>query len=199
MVAAPPLLRNLDLLPPFFDRVSKGCEAPLIVQHEPAATGVNIPASVLYQCLRSANSRTLKLEDPPTPPKIGRLLQMDGGLQVFGGLGGVSALSEFRRGSCGTMTGFSYPEVLRATYRAYRADDFAQAAEVFDSYLPLVQFEAQPVVGVGIRKEVLRRRQVIAASATRQFPSVDAATAEELTWVLQRVGLQPSPEPLYLT
>ncbi len=67
MVSAPPLLRNLDLLPPFYARVAEGGELPLVVQDEPAATGVTLPVSVLVACLDAASARTVKLEDPPDP------------------------------------------------------------------------------------------------------------------------------------
>ena len=85
-----------------------------------AATGVLIPVSTLLAAAEASGSRTMKIEDPPTPAKIGRVLAAEPELDVFGGLGGVSALGELRRGACGTMTGFAYPEILRASSRAHR-------------------------------------------------------------------------------
>lgn len=197
MVAAPPLFRDLDALPRFFAEAAEG-GLPLVVQDEPAATGVRIPVSVLLRCLEASGARTVKLEDPPTPPKIARLLEADPDLCVFGGLGGVAALSELRRGACGTMTGFAYPEILRAVRLATEGGDLAAAAEIFDRYLPLIQFEGQPLVGLAVRKEVLRRRGVI-ESATTRGPALDPVTAEELDEVLARVGLVPGPDPLALS
>lgn len=196
MVSAPPLARNLDALPGFFAEVATA-GLPLVVQDEPATTGVAIPVSVLLSCLRASGARAVKLEDPPTAPKIGALLAADPELDVFGGLGGVAALSELRRGACGTMTGFAFPEILRAVREAWEASDAAAAAEIFDRYLPLLQFEGQPVVGLGIRKEILRRRGVIESAATREpVPTIDAVASEELDEVLARVGIVPSPDPL---
>ncbi|MBI4261729.1 MAG: dihydrodipicolinate synthase family protein, partial [Actinobacteria bacterium] len=74
MVAAPPLLRDVDALPGFFRRVAEEGGLPLVVQDEPAATGVLVPVSVLVAVTDAAGARTVKLEDPPTPPKIARLL-----------------------------------------------------------------------------------------------------------------------------
>ncbi|HYT30950.1 MAG TPA: dihydrodipicolinate synthase family protein, partial [Actinomycetota bacterium] len=68
MVSAPSLARDLDALPGFFARVAADGGLPLIVQDEPAATGVTMPVSVLRACLASSGARTVKLEDPPTPP-----------------------------------------------------------------------------------------------------------------------------------
>ena len=147
MVAPPALLRNVDLLPGFYGAVAEDVGLPLIVQDEPAATGVVVPVSVLRACLASSGARTVKLEDPPTPPKIGRLLDADPSLSVFGGLGGASALWELDRGACGTMTGFAYPEILRAVRVAHERGE-AAAGRLFDRYLPLIAYEAQPVVGL---------------------------------------------------
>jgi 4-hydroxy-tetrahydrodipicolinate synthase len=79
---------------------------PLIVQDEPAATGVLVPVSVLAECLRAANTNVVKLEDPPTPAKISALLARAPGTNVFGGLGGAASYFELSRGAVGTMTGF---------------------------------------------------------------------------------------------
>src|SRR5207249_845081 len=76
MVSAPPLFRNVDLLPEFF-RDAAEAGLPLMIQDEPAATGVVMPATVLLACVEAAGARTIKLEDPPTPPKIPRLLSYD--------------------------------------------------------------------------------------------------------------------------
>jgi len=197
MVAAPPFLKNADLLPAFFGSVAKKGGLPLVVQDEPAATGVTIPVSVLLKCLEVSGARVVKLEDPPTPPKIARLLAAGPGLQVFGGLGGAWALSEFRRGACGTMTGFAFPEILSAVRRAWESGNREHAGRLFDRFLPLIQFEAQPVIGLAIRKELLRRRGVLATALTRSIVSViDAVTSEELYELLGRVGVVASPEPL---
>jgi 4-hydroxy-tetrahydrodipicolinate synthase len=195
MVSAPTLVRNLDLLPPFYARVADQGGLPLVVQDEPAATGVTVPVSVLVACLDAASARTVKLEDPPTPPKIRALLEVAPGIDVFGGLGGVSALGEVRAGACGTMTGFAFPEILREVRVAHEAGDRERSAAVFDRYLPLIQFEAQAGIGLAIRKEVLRRREAIAWSATRSA-ALDPATAAELDDVLSRVGVDPGMDPL---
>ncbi len=127
-----------------------------------------MPVSVLRACLASSGARTVKLEDPPTPPKIGRLLDADPSLSVFGGLGGASALWELDRGACGTMTGFAYPEILRAVRVAHERGERAAAGRLFDRYLPLIAYEAQPIVGLAIRKELLRRRGAIDAARDTQ-------------------------------
>ena len=193
MVAAPPLLRNLDVLPGFFRSVAAETGLPLIVQDEPAATGVVIPVSILLACLEASGARVVKLEDPPTPPKIGRLLSADPTLAVFGGLGGAAALWELERGACGTMTGFAYPEILRAIRIAVEGGERTEAGRLFDRYLPLLAYEAQPVVGLAIRKEVLRRRGALTSAATRgPGGPLDPAGLGALDAVLDRLAIVPS-------
>ena len=196
MVAPPTLLRNLDLLPDFYRMVGSDPELPLIVQDEPAATGVTVPVSVLLDCLAASGARTVKLEDPPTPTKIERLLAADPDLSVFGGLGGAAALWELDRGACGTMTGFAYPEVLRAVRVALEAGDRELAGRLFDRYLPLLVYEAQPIVGLAIRKEVLRRRGALAHAGVRGLGGLlDDKGRAALDEILDRLGIVPSIEP----
>jgi 4-hydroxy-tetrahydrodipicolinate synthase len=193
MVAAPILLKDTDQIRDFFAACSRSASIPLIVQDEPAATGVALPVSALLAALEGASSSVVKLEDPPTPPKISRLLSSRADLTVFGGLGGVSAYAELRRGASGTMTGFAFPEILRALRLRIAEGDFRSAARLFDRYLPYLTFEGQPIVGLGIRKEVLRRRGVIADARTRALrPYLDPTTLGELDDVLDRVGLEPA-------
>lgn len=193
MVAPPTLVRNVDLLPGFYRSVAAAAGLPLIVQDEPAATGVTVPVSVLLACLAESGARTVKLEDPPTPPKIGRLLAADPGLAVFGGLGGAAALWELDRGACGTMTGFAFPEILRGVRVAHGRGDRLEAGRLFDRYLPLIAYEAQPVVGLAIRKEVLRRRGALDHAGTRGLGGpLDLLSLSALDAILDRLGLDPS-------
>ena len=194
MVAAPPLLHNVDQLPDYFKRAAEG-GLPLVIQDEPNATGVVIPVSILLAAATSSGSRTMKIEDPPTPAKIARLLGSAPDLDIFGGLGGVSALGELRRGACGTMTGFAYPEILRGVRELVEAGSLRDAGLMFDRYLPLIQFEAQQFVGLAIRKEVLRRRGIFTTPRTRgPAPTLDPATLEELDDLFERLRMVPAPE-----
>jgi 4-hydroxy-tetrahydrodipicolinate synthase len=62
---------------------------------------------------------------------------------------------------------------------------------MFDAYLPLVRYEQQPGIGLAIRKEVLRRRGVIASARTRApGPSLTTADADELTRLMTRLEVR---------
>lgn len=196
MVSAPTLARDTDLIGRFFATATNNARVPVIVQDEPAATGVRLPVSALVAALDASGSTIVKLEDPPTPPKISKLLATRPGLTVFGGLGGVSAFWELRRGGAGTMTGFAFPEILRELRVRHEAGDIAGAAKVFDHYLPYIAYEGQTVVGLGIRKEVLRQRGAIANARTRDGAPLDDDTLAELRDVLARVGLAATRTPV---
>lgn len=87
------------------------------------------------------------------------------------------------------MTGFAYPEMLVELVRRHHAGDVDGAEDVFDAYLPLVRHEQQPGFGLAVRKEILRRRGVIASAATRApGPKLDATGHEELSRLMSRLA-----------
>jgi 4-hydroxy-tetrahydrodipicolinate synthase len=74
------------------------------------------------------------------------------------------------RGADGAMTGFAYPEMMADVVRLMTAGDEDRARDLFDAYLPLIRYEAQPGLGLAIRKHTLARRGAI-AHATARKPS----------------------------
>ena len=77
------------------------------------------------------------------------------------------APQELRRGADGAMTGFAYPEMLVEVCRRFFDGDAEGAEDLFDIYLPVVRHEQQAGIGLAIRKEILRRRGVIASATVR--------------------------------
>lgn len=196
MVSAPQLLRDVDVLPGFMGSVAAQTDLQLIIQDEPAATGVGMPVSILTQCLVASGASVVKLEDPPTPNKITKLLAAAPGTAIFGGLGGAAAYFELRRGAVGTMTGFSYPEILKELRQLHEAGDSAAAFALYVRYLPLIAFEATPIVGLGIRKELLHRRGALRSSTMRVAGPPTPELLEELDQVLAAADLRPARRAL---
>jgi len=190
IMAAPPMnLKNLDAVGDFYRIVGEASSLPVVVQDEPATTGVIMPASFLANTGHSI----IKLEEAPVPQKITRILQNNPDMKIFGGLGAQYFLEELDRGAVGTMTGFSMTEVLVSIYNDYVSGKKEQAAETFFKHIPLIRFEFQVGVGLAIRKEVLRRRGIIASAEIRSpGMRMDAQSQEELTRVLDLVGLSTS-------
>jgi 4-hydroxy-tetrahydrodipicolinate synthase len=139
----------------------------VVLQDYPEASGVRVgPQQVLAVLERCPFVVAVKSEAPPTAAAIAALARATQ-VPVFGGLGGVGLLDELAAGAAGAMTGFSHPEGLRAALTAWDEGGWSVARERFAPWLPLVNFEAQPGVGLALRKEILRRRGILAGAGVR--------------------------------
>lgn len=194
MVAPPAGLKNLDAVAEYYRIVAAATGLPIVLQDEPVTTQVNMPAPFIAQvCAEIAQIQAVKLEEPPTLPKITRLRALFGDrVAIFGGLGGVYFFEELSRGADGAMTGFPYPEALRGIRNHFVAGRRDEARALFYRWLPLIRYETQPGAtpgtAVGIRKEILRRRGWIACAVVRPpAPVLDAATQTELDELLAAV------------
>ena len=88
----------------------------------------------------------------------------------------MGLLDELAAGAAGAMTGFSRPEALLAAIEAWRAGGMGAAHAAFARWLPLANFEAQPGIGLALRKEAFRRRGVFAEAGVRPpAPSMPSA------------------------
>ena len=195
MVAPPTGLKNLEAVAEHYRIVAADTGLPIVLQDEPVTTQVNMPAPFIAQvCAEIAQIQAVKLEEPPTLPKITRLRALFGDrVAIFGGLGGVYFFEELSRGADGAMTGFPYPEALRAIREHFVAGRRDEARALFYRWLPLIRYESQPGAtpgtAVGIRKEILRRRGWIASALVRPpAPALDAATQTELDELLAAVA-----------
>jgi 4-hydroxy-tetrahydrodipicolinate synthase len=141
--------------------------AGVVVQDYPRASGVNIQADELAAAVAPLPFVVaVKAESTPTAPAVAALVA-GCNAPVFGGLGGVGLIDELACGAAGAMTGFSYPEGLAATIAAFRSGGTDAARETWSHWLPLAVFEQQEGLALGIRKEVLRRRGILATAAVR--------------------------------
>jgi 4-hydroxy-tetrahydrodipicolinate synthase len=192
MLAPPPLARPTDAaLRRHYLAVASAISIPVVVQDHPASSGVPMSVDFLLALAAEAPScRAIKLEEEPTPPKAGRLVDGSPDVIVLGGLGGEMLIEELRRGSHGTMTGFGFPEILVAVVRRWFAGDRDGAAALFDRYATVVRFENQAILNLAIRKVVYQRRGAI-AHATLRAPGMppDAGTLADLDDLLRRTGL----------
>lgn len=186
MAAPPTMLRNLDSVSEFYRTLGEASSIPIVVQDEPASTGVILPASFLATC----GHAMIKLEEPPVPQKLTRILKQNPDARIFGGLGGQYLLEELERGAVGTMTGFALTEVLVSIYNDFTSGNHTQARETFYRHLPLIRYEGQLGVGLAIRKEILKRRGVIRCADIRS-PGIklDEQSRSELTQLLAYLNI----------
>ena len=199
MVSPPRMPKlNSNAVVAHYKALADAVDLPLIVQDYPPITGFAMEPALLARIAKEIPSaRTIKLEDPPTPFKTARILDACAGtpVQIFGGLGGVFLLEELISGATGAMTGFAFPEILVKIMTHWNAGERDAAADVFYRAVPLMRFEFQEGIGMAIRKEVLRRRGVLASAATRgPAGALDAPTRESLdrvlAWVTSQKGME---------
>ena len=100
----------------------------------------------LTKCRTCEHAKYLKLEDPPTPPKISAVRRCDRMIKIgiFGGLGGAFLFEELQgRGAVGTMTGFAYPEALVKIHQPVCSEGDVEGASAKPSTvgLPLIRYE----------------------------------------------------------
>lgn len=149
-------------------RLYEATEIGILVQDYPVVSGVTVTDEQVVAIVSACPFVVgVKSETPPTSVAIAHLAPRVN-VPVFGGLGGVGLLDELEAGSAGAMTGFSHPAALAAMLRAHRHGGFDAAREAWAPWLPLANFEGQLRVGLAIRKELLRRRGVIACARVRR-------------------------------
>lgn len=165
-------------------------DAPVVLQDYPFITGVNISVDTLRRIFdRYSNVVMLKHEDAPGHSKLTRLRNSAGRQpSILVGNGGMYLPQELLRGANGAMTGFAYPEMLVEVCRLFASGQADAAEDVFDSYLPLLRHEAQPVIGIALRKETLRRRGAIASAHVRSpGPKLSTEDHRELDRLIARL------------
>jgi 4-hydroxy-tetrahydrodipicolinate synthase len=141
--------------------------ADIVVQDYPVISGVTITSAEILKAIDGAGFvAAVKSESPPTSAAIAELTAGTD-VPVFGGLGGLGLLDELAAGAAGAMTGFSFPEALRATLTAWDEGGYPRARETFLPWMPLVNFEAQVRIGLAIRKASLAERGIFAGGTVR--------------------------------
>lgn len=167
---------------------------PLVYQDFPLTTEMPISAGAFTDLVAAVPEVVmLKHEDWPGLAKLSavRATAEARGVRrvsILTGNGGLYLPQELARGADGAMTGFAYPEMLVEVVKRHKAGDIDDAEDLFDAYLPLIRHEQQPGFGLAVRKEVLRRRGVIASAVTRApGPALDATAHAELTRLMDRL------------
>ena len=167
---------------------------PIVYQDYPQATGVILTVEAFHRMVDAFPLLVmLKHEDSPGLTKLSRIRAEAArvGRRRVSVLVGNNALyypQELARGADGAMTGFSYPEMLVEVYERFVTGDLDGAEDVFDVYLPLLRYEAQPGIGLAVRRELLARRGALASPTVRApGPALSTDDHRELDRLIARL------------
>jgi 4-hydroxy-tetrahydrodipicolinate synthase len=193
MVAPPAGLRTDDQIISYYHGAAETLgDAPFVLQDFPLATGVVITPKVILQIVEDCPTCVmLKHEDWPGLEKITALrVASDQGarrISILCGNGGLYLLEEMLRGADGAMTGFAYPEMMAQVVEACDVGEIERARNIFDAYMPLIRYEAQPGMGLALRKHTLAKRGAIAHNTVRKpGGALSALAIEELETLITR-------------
>lgn len=180
---------NDDRIVETYQRIAAGLGIPIVLQDHPASSEVHLSVALMLRLVREVPAiRCVKEEAVPTAAKIRQLRDGMGSsrLPILTGLGALYAPFDLQAGSDGFNTGFAFPEVLTAMAGAARAADWQRVHELYARFAALIVFEQQP--GVAIRKEILRRRGLLACSRARHpGASITPPVARQLDELLARI------------
>lgn len=174
MVAPPSSLRTDTQILGYYHSAAEALgDVPFVLQDFPLATGVQMSTDVILKIVADCPSCVmLKHEDWPGLEKISALrAASDQGarrISILCGNGGLYLLEEMLRGADGAMTGFGYPEMMAQVIAAFQGGEIDRARDIFDAYMPMVRYEAQPGMGLAIRKHTLAQEGVIAHPTLRK-------------------------------
>jgi dihydrodipicolinate synthase/N-acetylneuraminate lyase len=177
----------------YYQALSEALDIPIMVQNYIGPIGTPMSPSLLARmCKELPRVQYIKEETFPSSRMLSATIAAAGPLckGVFGGQGGLYLVDEYRRGSVGNMPACEIPDVQVVLWNTLEAGDLAGARAMFNKVLPLINYERQ--YGVGVYKELLYRRGVIATRVCRTpGKDLDAHDRAELDAILAEI------EPLY--
>lgn len=197
MIAPPPALRTDDQIVGYYAQAVEaiGTDIPFCIQDYPLTLTVVMTPKVIARIITDNPSCVmLKHEDWPGLEKISTLrrFEAEGSLRrvsILTGNGGLFLDFEMERGADGAMTGYAFPELLVDVVRLSAEGRRDDAHDLFDAHLPLLRYEQQAVIGLAVRKYVLKRRGILASDAQRKpGSSITAAGKAEVEYLLGRLA-----------
>lgn len=189
VMVMPPYVQKpaLGALAGFFKEVDAALAIPIMIQDAPLVSGLTLPVDWLAGVARDCpNVRAVKVEAPPTGPKITELKEATRGeLKLFGGLGGANLVDELARGAVGTLPGAAFPDAFMSILEHWRDGDAASARTSHAQLLPLIRFVSQSVEwSYHAYKRILVKRGLLASPFVRgptcRFDDVAQRELDEL-------------------
>ena len=173
----------------FFSKVSAAIDIPIMIQDAPVA-GTPMSASFLAKLAKEIEHVSyFKIETAQAASKLSELIRL-GGDAVLGPWDGEEAITlipDFDAGATGAMTGGGYPDGIRKIVDAYASGDTEAAAELYQQWLPLINYENRQC-GLAACKTLMKAGGVIKSDTVRHpIAPMPPAVREGLLKVARRL------------
>lgn len=182
-----------DALMRYFELIDAAVQVPIMVQDNPAWTGVNLPVELLLRLSEFAHVRYVKVETVHPPTRVRELFNRAADLVLFGGAAGNWLPEELAGGSRGTMPAAIMPQVFVGVVELWEQGDHDQARALFHHYHPLIRVTAQQSVGFAMVKWLLWSLDLISTPTVRnplsQLGHADRADLEQVCADLEVFGV----------
>ncbi len=122
----------------YYQRLAGAISIPICLQDHPESTAVHLPAELILRLVKEVpRIASIKVEAAPTPAKIQALQEglAERPVTLLAGLGALYGFFELERKADGFMTGFAFPEILRAMLEAVHAGKHDHAFELYRQFL----------------------------------------------------------------
>jgi 4-hydroxy-tetrahydrodipicolinate synthase len=180
----------------FYGDVAAATSLSVMVQDAPGVTGVVMPPALIAEIARLDGVDSVKVEAPPTAPKVGAVVHAidDPAFAVLGGQNAQFCLEEYARGAVGTMPACEFPDLLGPVLADFVAGRVEEARAGFRRMLPLVLIGLQGGIAWAVHKEILVARGII-EHATVRYPAarLDAGSRAAVDLVIAELDLPPLP------
>ncbi|WP_334151766.1 dihydrodipicolinate synthase family protein [Microbacterium sp.] len=180
----------------FYGDVAAATSLSVMVQDAPGVTGVVMPPALIAEIARLDGVDSVKVEAPPTAPKVGAVVNAidDPAFAVLGGQNAQFCLEEYARGAVGTMPACEFPDLLGPVLADFVAGRVEEARAGFRRMLPLVLIGLQGGIAWAVHKEILVARGII-EHATVRYPAarLDAGSRAAVDLVITELELPPLP------
>ena len=152
----------------FYSRVSDAIDIPIMIQDAPVA-GTPLSAPFLARLAKEVkNVSYFKIETAQAASKLRELIELGGNAIVgpWDGEEAITLIPDFDAGATGAMTGGGYPDGIRKIVDAYFAGDTDKAGELYQQWLPLINYENRQC-GLAACKVLMKAGGVIKSDAVR--------------------------------
>ena len=173
----------------YFARLSDAIDIPIMIQDAPVS---GTPLSVPFLARMAQEIKQVsyfKIETAGAASKLRELIRV-GGAAIEGPWDGEEAITlmpDLDAGATGAMTGGAYPDGIRKIVDAYAAGRRDEAADHYQQWLPLINFENRQG-GILTAKALMKEGGVIACEAGRHpFPAMHPEVRRGLIDIAKRL------------